>query len=172
MWVSSWRALRFQPFNWKVGWNLRRQSKNIEMEYETHIKRVYELYGTCVPVQCEELRINHPTLLLVVLVLVAGILYWKLQVTSSFCNLGLHFEGLFWERYISKGQIAFEGHWRLQSWSLPTTTQSGPIISVGGKVECATLRTTSHRSQEPRLWSCESPNERVGRPSQHTSKLI
>ena len=24
----------------------------------------------------------------------------------------------FWERYILKGQIAFEGHWRLQSWTL------------------------------------------------------
>jgi hypothetical protein len=30
-----------------------------------------------------------------------------------------HFEGLFGERYILKGQIAFEGHWRLQSWTLP-----------------------------------------------------
>ena len=33
-------------------------------------------------------------------------------------NLGLCFEGLFWERYILKGQFAFEGHWRLQSWTL------------------------------------------------------
>ena len=29
---------------------------------------------------------------------------------SSFSILGLHFEGLFKERYILKGQIAFEGH--------------------------------------------------------------
>ena len=39
-------------------------------------------------------------------------------------NLGLHFEGLFWERYILKGQITFEGHWRLQFWPLePTLTK-------------------------------------------------
>ena len=34
-------------------------------------------------------------------------------------KLGLRFEGLLWERYILKGQIAFEGHWRLQSLALP-----------------------------------------------------
>ena len=45
------------------------------------------------------------------LILVAD---WGLQVT----NLGLHFEGLFWEQYILKGQIVFEGLWRLQSWTL------------------------------------------------------
>ena len=36
-------------------------------------------------------------------------------------NLGLHFEGLFWERCILKGQIMFEGHWKLQSYTLLTT---------------------------------------------------
>ena len=35
-------------------------------------------------------------------------------------NLGLHFEGLFWERYVLKGQITFEGYWRLQSRTLLT----------------------------------------------------
>ena len=43
-------------------------------------------------------------------ILVVGRLYRGLQVTSSFFNLGLRFEGLFWERYILKGQITFEGH--------------------------------------------------------------
>ena len=33
-------------------------------------------------------------------------------------NLGLRFEGFFWEGYILKSQITFEGHWRLQSWTL------------------------------------------------------
>ena len=37
------------------------------------------------------------------LVLVAGRLDRGLQVTASFCNLGLRFEGLFWERYIFEG---------------------------------------------------------------------
>ena len=57
------------------------------------------------------------------LVLVTGGLKWRLQVTSSFFNLGLCFEGLFWERYILKGQIVFEGHWRLQSWRLGIIVQ-------------------------------------------------
>ena len=51
------------------------------------------------------------------LVLVTSKLYRGLQVTSSFSIWGC-FEGLYWERYILKGQIAFEGHWRLQSWTL------------------------------------------------------
>ena len=38
----------------------------------------------------------------------------------------LHFEGLFWKRYklILKGQIVFEGHWSLQSWTLASTWMS------------------------------------------------
>ena len=56
---------------------------------------------------------------LCLLVLVAGILYWGLQVTSSFsvwgCVLKGCFErGIFWRAKL----IAFEGHWRLQSWTL------------------------------------------------------
>ena len=43
------------------------------------------------------------------LVLVAGRLYSGLQVRSSFCNLGLRFEGLFWERYMLKGQSRLKG---------------------------------------------------------------
>ena len=34
------------------------------------------------------------------------------------------------------------------------------------------LRATSHTSQEPWPWNCESPKESVQRPSQHTSKLM
>ena len=37
IWVSFWRALKFMPFNWRVGLNPRRQSKNIGMKYKTHI---------------------------------------------------------------------------------------------------------------------------------------
>ena len=33
-------------------------------------------------------------------------------------HLGLHFEGVFWVRYILKGQIAFEGYRRSLSLSL------------------------------------------------------
>ena len=51
------------------------------------------------------------------LVLVAGILYWGLQVTSSFSIRGCVLKSCF-ERYILKGQIAIAGHRILQSWTL------------------------------------------------------
>ena len=34
IWVSFWRALRFQPFTWTVGSNPKRQSKNVEMQIQ------------------------------------------------------------------------------------------------------------------------------------------
>ena len=62
-----------------------------------------------------------------------------------FC-LGLHFEGLFWERYILKGQIAFEGHWRLQSWTLRSgygaNTFDGYRVNT---VKAHLLRVMSHK---------------------------
>ena len=61
--------------------------------------------------------------------MIAGKVYSWLQVMSSFCNLGLHFEGLFRERYILEGQIAFEGHWRLQFLTLVVTSQPNPQAS-------------------------------------------
>ena len=45
-------------------------------------------------------------------------------------NLGLRFERLFWERYILKGQIVFEGHWRLQSWTLAKPLQETPTSKL------------------------------------------
>ena len=47
IWISFWRALKFQLFNWRVGSNPKRQFKNTEMKYKTHIKLVRELYGIC-----------------------------------------------------------------------------------------------------------------------------
>ena len=47
-------------------------------------------------------------------------------------NVGLHFKWLFWVSYILKGQIAFEGHWRLQCWTL-TPSQGcvcGPSLQL------------------------------------------
>ena len=63
------------------------------------------------------------------LVLVAGKLYWGLQVTSSFSIRG----GLFWERCILKGQIMFEGHWRLQFWTLVVGAKIGWLWGRGGE---------------------------------------
>ena len=114
-WVSFWRALKFQLLSWRAGSNSRRQSKNIEMNYKIHIKVVHELQYM-VHVSSTMWRIkNQPSSstscsdnVLRLLVLVTSILYWGLQVTSSFSIWGWVFEGLFWERYILKGQIAFE----------------------------------------------------------------
>ena len=45
IWVSFWRALKFQSFSWRDGSNSTHQSKNTWMKYKTHIKLVHELYG-------------------------------------------------------------------------------------------------------------------------------
>ena len=129
IWISFWRALKFQPIIWRADSNPRRQSKNIEMKYKTLTKFVHELYDTCFTIQCEELRINHLTLLFVVTIPYTCWFLWRAYYIEDFkwrlhFQLRLHFEGLFWERYILKGQIMFEGHWGLQSWTLDTSTYS------------------------------------------------
>ena len=104
-------------FSWIVSSNPRPQSKNIEMKYKNHIKLMHRIKNqSSNSTSCSDdaLRLS---------VLVVGRLYWGLQVTSSFCNLGLRFEGLFWKRYIyseSPNRI-----WRLQSWTLMTPPASG-----------------------------------------------
>ena len=45
-------------------------------------------------------------------------------------------------------------------------------LCINSPSKLSTLRATSHMSQEPRPWNCESPNESVQRPSQHTSKIM
>ena len=45
-------------------------------------------------------------------------------------NLGLRFEGLFWERCILKGQITFGGHWRLQSRTLGVIDRNRSVFKV------------------------------------------
>ena len=54
------------------------------------------------------------------LVLMVGRLYWGLQMTSSFSIWSCILKGCL-ERYVLTGQILFEGHWRLQSWTLHPT---------------------------------------------------
>ena len=66
----------FNPLVGRVGSYPRRQSKNIELEYETHFKLVHELYGYMFPVQCEEIRINHLTLLLLVVTVPYACWFW------------------------------------------------------------------------------------------------
>ena len=60
-------------------------------------------------------------------------LYWQCPTLAGSCggqiwprtssdvfnfDMGLRFEGLCFERGIMKGQFAFEGHWRLQAWTM------------------------------------------------------
>ena len=123
IWVSYRRALKFQHFSWRVSWNPRRQSKNIELKYKTHIKLVHELYGTCFSIMWRNK--NQPSIYtscsdnaLRLLVLMAGHIILRTSRDVFIVNLGLRSEGLFWERYILKGQITIEGHWRLQSWTM------------------------------------------------------
>jgi hypothetical protein len=114
--VSIWRALKFRLFGWKSNSNSRRQSKNIEMKYKTHIKLVHELYSTCFeynvrwiktqPSNCTSYSDNA----LHLLVLVTCNFYWELWGCVS--------KGCFERGIFSKSQIAFEGHWRLQSRTL------------------------------------------------------
>ena len=46
------------------------------------------------------------------------------------------------------------------------------IYGCGLLIPCVHLRATSHTSQEPWPWSCESPKESVQTPSQDTSKIM
>ena len=55
------------------------------------------------------------------LVLEVGRLYRGLQVTSSFSIWGCVLKGCFERGIFWKGQIAFEGHWRLQFWTWMST---------------------------------------------------
>ena len=85
------------------------------------------------------------------MVLVVRKLYWGLQVTSSFSNLGLYFAGLFWESDILKGQIAFERHWRLQSWTLLRRQCPHALGREASDVDNFLYKPAS------RFWSLHSP---------------
>ena len=45
IWVL--KASQIVALQWKGWFKSRRQSRNIEMKYKTHIKLVHELYCTC-----------------------------------------------------------------------------------------------------------------------------
>ena len=122
IWVSFWRALNSQPFSWMASSNIRHQSKNVEI---WNTKRVS---NSCIPVQCEESRIDRLTLFLVVTTPFACWFLWQTNYIEDFKWRRLHFQfGVTFrrvvlrERYILKGRIAFEGHWRPQSWTLHST---------------------------------------------------
>ena len=77
--------------------------------------------------QCKELRTTHLTPLLVMTVSYTCWLLWWGDCIEDFkwrliFDLELRFERLFWESYILKDQITFEGHWRL---SILNTARGG-----------------------------------------------
>ena len=87
-----------------------------KMSIQVYGNEIQNSYWTCarimwymLPIQCEELRVNHLTLLLCIdkcPTLVGSCAEWYILRTSSdvfVFNSGLHFEGLFWERYMLKG---------------------------------------------------------------------
>ena len=91
------------------------------------------------PLQCDEARINHLTLLLVVTMPYAlgscdGQIILKTSSDVFVFNLGLRFEGLLWKRYIFEHQITFEGHWRLQSWTLHLFYRKTPLATLSIRV--------------------------------------
>ena len=117
IWVSFWWALKFQSFNWRVGSNPRRQSKNIEMKHKTHIKLCAWITWYIFLVQCEELRINHVTLLLVLTKPYTCWFLWWANCIEDF-KWRLHFQfGVVFGRVVLR-EVYFEGHWRLQSRTL------------------------------------------------------
>ena len=86
------------------------KSKNIEMKYMNYVIYVSSTMWRIKNQPSNSISCGDNALLRLLL-LVAGSLYQELQVTSSFCNLELRFEGLFCERCnILKGRIACEGH--------------------------------------------------------------
>ena len=93
IWVSFWRALKFFSFTWQVGSNPRHQSKNVEMQYKTHIKLVYDLYiWYMFSIQCEELTCQvHLTPRLVVTMPYACWFLWQVDYAEDF-KWCLHFQ--------------------------------------------------------------------------------
>ena len=119
-----WRALKFQSFSWQVGSNPRHQSMNIEMKYKTELKICAWIMRYMFPGTMWRIK-NQPSYSTScidnaqrLLVLVPGSVNRGLQVTSSFLIWGCVVEGCFERGIYLEGQIAYEGHWRLQSWTL------------------------------------------------------
>jgi hypothetical protein len=121
IWISFCRAaFKFMPFNWRVGSNLRCQSKNIKLKYNTRIKLVHGLYGACFLVQCEGWRINHLTPLLVVTMPYACWFLWRTYYIESF-KWRLHFQSRVALWRVVLRDVYFEGSnciWRALKTSI------------------------------------------------------
>ena len=89
-------------FSWRARSIPRCQSKShIKMIYKINVKLVHESYGTCFPVQCETLRVNRLTPLLVVTMPYSCWLSWArthiILMTSSATSSSFSIRGrVFW----------------------------------------------------------------------------
>ena len=126
IWVSFWRAFKFQLFGWRVGLNPRHRFKNIETNFFLkniilNLCMIYMVHVFSTMWRIKNQPSNSTSCSDNALRFVSscgGLSMFRTSSDVFIFNMGLRFKGLFWERYILKGQIAFEGHWRLQSWKL------------------------------------------------------
>ena len=132
--VSFWKGSQILALQLKGWFNSIRQSKNIEMKYETYIEFVHEL--SMVHVSNPMWRVkNQPSNstscsdnALHLWVLVAGRLYWGLQVTSYIFNLVCDLKGCF-ERGIFEGPNRI---WRALKASILNTDPIGHMLTSFG----------------------------------------
>ena len=116
------------------------------------------------PVQREKTRLYNLTLLLVVPMPNACWFLWRADHIEDFkwrfftSNLGSRSENWFWERYyILEGQITFEGHRRLQSWTPPPThtPPTSPLFLEGAHHTIGCLLMLSHVLDKPNFCPCK-----------------
>ena len=144
-----WRALKFQPFNWRVGSNPRRQSKNLEKEIQNSYYNLCMNYMVHVSSTMWKKIKNQPSnstscsdnALARLLVLVVG------QVTSSFSIWCCVLKGCFERGIFSNGQIAFEEHWRLQSWTMLASMLG--LTNMSGTWDSIVNRPSDQRAGHP-----------------------
>ena len=107
-WVSFWRTLKFQPLRWRASSNPRRQSKNIKKITKLILNLCINIWYMFL-VQCEELRGNHLTPLLVVTMPYAcWFLWWWADYIKDF-KWRLHFQfGVAFSRVVLR-EVYFEG---------------------------------------------------------------
>jgi hypothetical protein len=142
LWISVQDWSPYIIFIWKGSQISALQSKGwlkSKLSIQEYRNEIQNSYWTCAwiiwymfLVQCEVLRINHLTPFVVTMPYACWFGRILLRTSSDvfIFNLGLRFEGLFWERCIFKGKYTFEKHWRLQSWTLLWITVRGELIAT------------------------------------------
>jgi len=156
IWVIYSQCSRLKPsyefhfeglsnINLTVSWRVRFKSKTFIWEYSNEIKEL--IWNSCmnytVHISSTMWRIKNQSSYstscsdnsLRLVVVVCGQIVSRTSSDIFIFILGLRFGGLFWEMYILKGQIAFKGHWRLQSWTL--------VIAEDGVGGCPSLHDIS-----------------------------